>query len=248
MEVSLEIVTQADIAAMAVMDDKAPAREGVTEWIKTVIEAVEGQYKEETRKRTVVVQATIYPDRAAEVAVAGRPGPSEAETKAILKVADAGRLPRSRAAACVLRVVAEVNGGDPSKDQPVTPALVLPSERRMAEFREATIAGELAILKNWARVEAIPTLAQMASDVDPKYQGVRALGRAMQGGEAGGAGRRGRDQRQEPDVLAGHAGDGPGHPAGPGLAGGPARGQRRDRRGGPIEPGPRAVRSPPIGL
>ena len=51
--------------------------------------------------------------------------------------------------------------------------------RRMAEFRTATTSAKLAILKRWARTEAIPQIAQLASKVDPKYRGVRGLGKAL---------------------------------------------------------------------
>jgi hypothetical protein len=57
----------------------------------------------------------------------------------------------------------------------------VPSERRMAEFRTASTPAKLAILKRWARSEAIPRMAQLASEVDPKYVGVRNLGKALKG-------------------------------------------------------------------
>jgi tetratricopeptide (TPR) repeat protein len=64
---------------------------------------------------------------------------------------------------------------DKPKGSPVS------AERRMAEFRTATTAAKLAILKQWARTEAIPRLGKLASEVDPKYVGVRNLGKALKG-------------------------------------------------------------------
>jgi hypothetical protein len=77
--------------------------------------------------------------------------------------------------------VAEVNGGDPDKDKPLSPPLPTLQERRSTEFRAASTPAKLAIMKRWARFEAIPLMAQMASDAEPKYQGVRNLGTALKG-------------------------------------------------------------------
>ena len=178
---SLVIVTQMDVASVAVLDDKAPSRDAVIAWLKPVFGAVESQLANDKDRRTVVVQVTLHPDRAAEVVVAGRPAPTDAEVKAILKVADATKLPRSRIVDCVLQIVAEVNGGDPNKNKPFSPALTTPSERRLTEFRAASTPAKLATMKRWARSEAIPLLAQFASDVDPKFEGVRGLGKALKG-------------------------------------------------------------------
>lgn len=183
---SLVIATPMDIASIAVLDETAPARDAVIAWIKPVFERVESQFARDKGRRTVVVQVTLHPDRAAEVAVAGRPAPTEAEIQAILKVADSTRLPRSRLADCVLRIVAKVNGGDPDEDSPLVPPLVTPIERKLAEFRGASTAAKLTTMRRWARVEALPLLAQMASDVDPKFAGVRNLGKALKGLKAAG--------------------------------------------------------------
>ena len=179
--VSLVFVTQVNIASVAVMDEKSPGRDAVVAWVKPVIAAVETQFAKDKARRTVVVQVTLHPDRAAEVVVAGRPAATDAEIKAILKVAEAAKLPRSRIADCVLQIVAEVNGGDPNKDKPFSPPLSTPSERRLTEFRTASTSAKLATMKRWARSEAVPLIGQFAAEADPKFEGVVNLGKALKG-------------------------------------------------------------------
>lgn len=180
-DASLVIMTPMGIASIAVLDEQAPARDPVIAWIKPVFEVVEARFAEDKGRRTIVVQVTLHPDRAAEVDVAGRPALTDAEVAAILKVADAARLPRSRLADCALRIVAKVNGGDPHEDRPLVPPLVTPNERKFAEFRAASLPAQLTILRRWARAEALPLLAQMATEADPKFVGVRNLGKTLKG-------------------------------------------------------------------
>ncbi len=145
------------------------------------------QFAGETKPRTVVVQITLHPDREAEVVASGRPALSDPEIKALLKVADASRAPRSRIVDCSFRVVAKINGGDPDADQPLNPPLKTPLEQRLSEFAALKTPAKLAYLKRWARTEAIPLIAQIASNVEPKYQGVRNLGKALKGVKPEGA-------------------------------------------------------------
>ena len=180
-QASLVIVTPMDIASVAVIGEGSPAREAFIEWVKPVFASVESQFAKETRRRTVVVQVTLHPDRVAEVAVAGSPALTDVEIKALLKGADAAKAPRSRIVDCELRVVVKINEGHPDANQPLSPTLPTPIERRLSEFRAATLPAKLALLKRWARSEAIPLIARMSLDVDPKFVGVRNLGKALQG-------------------------------------------------------------------
>jgi hypothetical protein len=180
-EVSLVILTPMDIARVAVLDERAPAQRAFIAWIKPVIGAVESQFDKETRGRTVVVQVTLHPDRQAEVVVAGQPAPTRAEVAALTEAAHTPQAPRSRIVDCIFRLVAKINGGGPAGEQPLSPPLPTPLERRFAEFRAAPTPAQLALLVRWARSEAIPLMAQMAADVDPKFAGVRSLGTALRG-------------------------------------------------------------------
>ncbi len=178
-ESALVIMTPMDIASVAVLDETSPAHDAFIEWVKPVFQAVETQFAKETKKRTVVVQVTLHPDREADVAVAGRPAPTDEEIKAIRKLAHGDKAPRSRIVDCVFRISTKINGGDPDEEKPLSPELELPGEQRLAEFRAASAPERLAALKRWARTEAIPLMAEIATGVNPKYEGVRNVGKAL---------------------------------------------------------------------
>ena len=72
-----------------------------------------------------------------------------------------------------------VNGGHPDKQAALKPPIETPDERRIAEFRKASTAEKVAILRRWARTEALPILAASAAKAEAKYEGVRRLGKAI---------------------------------------------------------------------
>ncbi len=171
--VSIVFLTEMNIAQLAIDTDP------FVRWVKPVIAAVESRFRDESRRRTVVIQVTLHPDRAAEVAVAGQPAPSEGEVKDLLRLADAKTSPRSKVVDCTIRVVAQINGGHPDQKSPLKPRLETPDERLVAAFQAASTAEKLALMRRWARSEALPILAASASSADAKFKGVRDLGKAI---------------------------------------------------------------------
>jgi tetratricopeptide (TPR) repeat protein len=151
----------------------------LSRWVKPIIEAIEARFRDEAGRRTVVVQVTLHPKGPARVEVAGKPAPSDDEVKALLKVADPARAPRTKVVDCSFRVVAKINGGHPDEGLPLSPRIETPDERRLAGFRAASTAERLALLRRWARAEALPILAASAAHAEAKFEGVRGLGRAI---------------------------------------------------------------------
>ena len=171
--VSMVFLTEMNIAQIAIDTDP------FLRWVKLVIAAVESRFRDESRRRTVVIQVTLHPDRPAEVAVAGQPAPSEGEVKDLLRVADAKTSPRSKVVDCTFRVVAQINGGHPDQNLDLKPRLETPDERRFHAFQSASTAEKLGLMRRWARSEALPILAASASSADAKFKGVRDLGKAI---------------------------------------------------------------------
>jgi hypothetical protein len=171
--VSIVFITEMNIAQLAI--DSGP----FVQRVKPVIAAVESRFRDESRRRTVVIQVTLHPDRPAEVAVAGQPAPSEDEVKDLLRSADAKTSPRSKVTDCTFRVLAQINGGHPDQKSPLKPRLETPDERWIAAFQAASTAEKLALMRRWARSEALPILAASASGADAKFKGVCDLGKAL---------------------------------------------------------------------
>jgi tetratricopeptide (TPR) repeat protein len=171
--VSIAFLTEVNIVQVAIDTDPFVA------WVKPIVAAAESRFRDESSRRTVVIQVTLHPDRAAEVEVAGQPAPSEEEVKDLLRAVDAKTAPRSKVVDCTIRVVAQINGGHPDQKSPLKPPLETPDERRFNAFQAASTAEKLALMRRWARSEALPILAASASGADAKFKGVRDLGQAI---------------------------------------------------------------------
>lgn len=172
-DVSVEFLTELNIAEIALDTDSFVV------WVKPVLSALESQFQNEQTRRTIVVQVTLHPDRQADVVVAGKPALTVAERADVLKVADPARSPRSKVVDCSLRIWAKTAGGYPDEKKPLDPPIETPDERRFAEFRAAKTAEKLAIMRRWARAEALPILAAMAAHAEAKFEGVRRLGKTI---------------------------------------------------------------------
>ena len=172
-EVSLEFLTEMNIAEIALDTDSLVA------WVKPVISGLETRFENESGRRTIIVQVTLHPDRPADIAVAGKPALAAAEKASVLKLADPAASPRSKVVDCTFRIRAKTGGGFPDEKAPLEPPLETPDEHRFAELRAAKTADKLAIIRRWARAEALPVLAAMAAHADAKFAGVRKLGKAI---------------------------------------------------------------------
>ena len=169
----IQILTELNIAEVAIDTDSLVA------WVKPAISALETQFANEQAHRTIVVQVTLHPDRQADVTVAGKPALTAAEKASVLKSVDPARSPRSKIVDCSFRIWAKVRGGAPDEKAPLEPPIETPDEHRFAELQAAKTAEKLAIIRRWARAEALPVLAAMAAKADPKFAGVRSLGKAI---------------------------------------------------------------------
>jgi tetratricopeptide (TPR) repeat protein len=172
-DVSLEFLTELNIVEIALDTDS------LVDWVKPVLNALESQFQNEPARRTIVVQVTLHPDRQADVLVAGKPALTAAERASVLKVADAARSPRSRVVDCSFRIRAKTGGGYADEKAPLEPPIETPDEHRFALFRAAGTAEKLAIMRRWARTEALPVLGATAARADAKFEGVRRLGKAI---------------------------------------------------------------------
>ena len=224
-EVSVHILTELNILQLVIQTDP------LVRWAKPLIEAMETRFRDETLRRTVVIQVTLHPDRPADLEFAGKPAPTDAEVKDLLRAANAKAAPRTKLVDCSFRLVAKINGGHPDEKLALSPRLDTPDERRFAEFQAAATTKKLDLMRRWARTEALPLLAAAATTADARFQGVRDLGKAIGTLDPEGAGRRRRADRPQSQLLAGDARDDAREPAGARNPSRAARRKRRDRPG-----------------
>jgi hypothetical protein len=158
-------------------------QKSVVPWLKPIFEVLDHRFVKETKPRTIVVEVTLHTDRPAEVVVASRPALSDADTKAVLDTLDTAKSPHSLVVDGTFRVVTKVNGGTPDESGPFSPPLVSREDRELGSFhRQKTAAGKRAILRGWARTDAIPLLAAFALHRNrPEDEATRGFGKGLQG-------------------------------------------------------------------
>ncbi len=158
-------------------------QKSVVPWLKPIFEVLDHRFVKETKPRTIVVEVTLHTDRPAEVVVVSRPALSDADTKAVLETADIAKSPHSLVVDGTFRIVTKVNGGTPDESGPFSPPLVSREDRELASFqRQNTVAGKRALLRGWARTDAIPLLAAFALHRNrPEDEATRRFGKALQG-------------------------------------------------------------------
>jgi len=155
--------------------------EPLAAWVKPIFEVMDTRFNGETKPRTIVVEVTLHPDRPADVAVAGRPALADAEAKLVLAAADRAKSPRTRVVDGTFRIVTRINRGTPDDSGPLVPPLVTLGNRKLALFKPANTAAKLALLQKWARVEALPLLAEFARRrTERKDEATRNFGKVLE--------------------------------------------------------------------
>jgi tetratricopeptide (TPR) repeat protein len=175
--VATSVVILSDLGIAEVAIDKEP----VGEWAQPVFKFLETRFKDESTKRVVVVQLTFHPKAPADVWVAGNPRLSDPESKAILKAIDPAKAPHTKAGDFSIQVVTEINGASFQGNATLVPKLQTPDEQKLSAFKTADTARRVQLMRTWARTEALPVLAAVASSADPKYSGVVNLGKSIAG-------------------------------------------------------------------
>jgi hypothetical protein len=140
--------------------------ESLAPWVSPIFEVLDRRFRDEVRPRTIVFEARLHPDRAAEVFVSGRPALADGEIRALLAAADLAKSPRTRVVDGTFRIVAQVNGGTRDDSGPLIPPLPKPGEVKFARLKTLSPAAKIAAMREWARAEAIPLLAAFARHRD----------------------------------------------------------------------------------
>lgn len=169
----LKILTDFDIAEHTI--DGEPF--GL--WGRAGIDELKKLLGTDKRRRDVVMQVVLHKKGPPEATIAGRPALDPAEAKTLVAALKLDRAPQAKAVDFAFRIELKINGGHPDADLPLTPALETPEEARLARFEQADTAERLALLKQWAIDEALPTLAIIAEDAEARFEGVRNLGHTI---------------------------------------------------------------------
>jgi tetratricopeptide (TPR) repeat protein len=170
---ALQLLTEANITPLTIQVEPFVA------WVKPIFNGVEARFRLEKARRDLAIQITLRKNGESEIVVAGRPALSDEEKKDLLALVDLGKAPRPKVVDFSFRILVKVNGGDPDANREYEPKLVDPFEAFRDKFAQATTAEQVALLRTWAREQAIPVLAAAASKADPRYEGVVNFGQTL---------------------------------------------------------------------
>ncbi|WP_422927953.1 hypothetical protein [Singulisphaera sp. PoT] len=184
-EGSMPVQTQLQILTDLNIAEHVIEPEPFTDWCKPVLIAIRDRFQKDKSKRDVVLQITLHTKGKPDIEPAGRPALSDAEVKELTALVSAEKAPHTKLVDFTFRIEAAVNGGVEDKSTPLVPKLEAPDDRRFSEFKAATTEQRLAMLKAWVRDESIPLLAVFCGEAEPKFEGVRNLGKALEKIEPG---------------------------------------------------------------
>lgn len=157
-----------------------PRAEEFSAWLNPVLDACREVLATEKKPPALLVQVTVRRQEDPRFELAGKPALSRALTRRLRAALDA--VPPLRAPVCdiALRIQTPGSGSDPMADSAAfRPRLVTPDAAADAAFAAADLAGQLALLRSWAREQGLPLLAHSAASGEERFVGVRNTGRAL---------------------------------------------------------------------
>jgi tetratricopeptide (TPR) repeat protein len=136
--------------------------------------------------RDAAIQVTFLRAGGGTVDIAGRPGWTDAERKALIEKLQPEKWPRPLLADFEVRFDLRLAGGARTAKPgeaaaPLEPALRPLRERRAAELEKLDAPARLAAIRAWSQQEVVPALAKILGASDEKFQGLHSLGRLITG-------------------------------------------------------------------
>ena len=91
-----------------------------------------------------------------------------------------------------LAYILQIQAGCIDKEAPYVPELVVPVQREFNTLKDASLGEVRKQIQAWAQNDVLPVLAAFENKVDPKFAGVKAVGKVLTG----------LDVKGEPDIVA----------------------------------------------
>ena len=144
-------------------------------WASPVMDSLEKLCETLDLKEPLIVAVTLSPRDEPSFAVTLAKKLSPEARQKITQLLSGQNPPRPRFIDCHLAFVYHPKGLKDS-DDPGIPAAMYPAWQESREYQGADLPRKIEMLRSWSRGHAIPLLAGAASQVDPKYEGVKAFG------------------------------------------------------------------------
>ena len=130
----------------------------------------------ETEKRDIAVLQTYHKEKAPTISIHARPALDEKRAKEILTDLKAIPSTRSKYTDYSLVYIANIDGGHADKEAAFVPELISPAYKEKEVFEAASLEEKASMIREWSYNIALPVLAEVESEVDPQFTGVRSMG------------------------------------------------------------------------
>ncbi len=176
-------VSLLDTAALLPVNGPRPKSLGP--WASPIMDALEKFLGSVKMNQPLVVAFTLSPKDEPACAVWSPQKLDEQARQGISRILAAEtQAPRPLFVDCHIAFVYHPPGMKP-QDDPGIPATFYPSWRESREYQSANLADRVRLVQKWSREQALPLLAGAASQVEEKFEGVRAFGDEVLQLEAG---------------------------------------------------------------
>ena len=148
-------------------------------WRDEITPAIEGIISQSTSGRDVSLVLTFSTPNSLRCVVSARPPLPNSALQLVEQQVLSTPAPRKTAGTYTMEFLARVHGGclDPSaRFSPLRPSGV---EMNVPGYETADTPARIILLKRWARENVLPKIGRICRRVDPKFEGVRALGEKL---------------------------------------------------------------------
>jgi len=152
-----------------------PQPESLGPWASPVMDSLEKFLGSVKLDQSLVVAVTLSPKGEPSFAVLPAAKLSAQARQEITRILTGQAPPRPLFVDCHLAFVYRPPGIK-DRDDPGIPASIYPSWQESREYQSANLAEKIRLVRKWCLEQALPLLAGAASQVDVKFEGVRAFG------------------------------------------------------------------------
>ena len=149
------------------------------EYLKILTDKCESQFTNETIPREVWVLFTLHKTDKPNINVFSRPEYDKNKRELFLKDLQSIKPIYTKLVDFSFICGITVKGGINNDKEKFVPNFVSPDEVEKIALEKATLAGKYNLIKQWATHFAIPVLAALATAVDDKFAGVKAIGKIL---------------------------------------------------------------------
>ena len=178
-------------------------RQELVDWLQNLKTAIDQHFRTIKGAHELALIVTFAPDGHGEVQAAARPPVSDSMLVFARSVLNSVPAPKPRISEYSILLNLDLNGGNSDTTLKFTPTVLLPSDRNRRLFQQMDLAAKHKAIKDYARNEALPLLAEIAVLADTNFVGLNALGTRIKGAISGNFFRVDRLCNDNPDYWRG---------------------------------------------